>query len=493
MESNIISQFNLPLYVKGKTFAEASKAIDKKFKGRSDKYSEQTKQELLSRLAEAQEYVKIQNDAIKANSTQVPDMMSGDIPQGMEEFASGGIINAGFAKDATAEDQMGAMQGVIQGVNEAYNIGNQLFGSTGIDTNGSQSYEKINKGNAAVSGVMSGASAGAALGPWGAAVGGLIGGGASLFGAGRKNKDIREANKNNTLAETANYRSDFGLGGEMNSYGNGGDLDDIFKINPEAQLELQKQAFGNPLDKVYNKPSSVSADPESEKTDTGLALKRGADWLQNNAGNIMSYSPILGNAIELSKLKENKTKRGDRLNNKYNKQLFDVNSIINNINQNNTKAALTESSGGDLGALRSNILAANLNKTKALSDASIKGNEINRSENKFEFQSDMRRDQINANLEERYIDRKAKDEAAYETTKGNLKRSLYEDIGKVGKDVVNKKLIRDMFGYTWDGEYFVDKKGKKYSQKEVALMKAKKDKIESQNESMFGGYTKTKK
>jgi hypothetical protein len=170
---NLIEEFNLPKYLgkKGMTFADASKAIDNKFKDRSDKYSEQTKQELLSRLAEAQEYIKQQNEAIKANSTQVPDMMDGQIPEGMEQFFNGGIIGMGFEDGATAEEQLGALQGSLGIGKEAINIGNQLFGNTGINTRSGEMYDNVSKEGSALSGIMSGASAGAALGPWGAAGG----------------------------------------------------------------------------------------------------------------------------------------------------------------------------------------------------------------------------------------------------------------------------------------------------------------------------------
>lgn len=54
----ITKKFNLPKYIHGKSFAEASKLIEKKFKGRSDKEAMDTKNDLMSRLRDAQEYVK---------------------------------------------------------------------------------------------------------------------------------------------------------------------------------------------------------------------------------------------------------------------------------------------------------------------------------------------------------------------------------------------------------------------------------------------------
>lgn len=89
---DIAKQFNLPGYIKGKTFANASKAIDNKFNGRSDIHSNATKKELLDRLSGAQEHLKQQEDQInqslQANSQQIPDMMNGQVPEGMEEYVN---------------------------------------------------------------------------------------------------------------------------------------------------------------------------------------------------------------------------------------------------------------------------------------------------------------------------------------------------------------------------------------------------------------------
>jgi hypothetical protein len=90
---DLAKQFNLPGYIKGKTFANASKAIDQKFNGRSDIHSNATKKELLDRLSGAQEHLKQQeeqmNQSMQVNSQQDPeDMMNGQIPEGMEEYVN---------------------------------------------------------------------------------------------------------------------------------------------------------------------------------------------------------------------------------------------------------------------------------------------------------------------------------------------------------------------------------------------------------------------
>ena len=62
---DIISKFNLPSYIKGKSFAEASKIINKRSGDRTDVESVETKRELLDRLKQAQEFVKSQEQEQK--------------------------------------------------------------------------------------------------------------------------------------------------------------------------------------------------------------------------------------------------------------------------------------------------------------------------------------------------------------------------------------------------------------------------------------------
>ena len=112
LDKGLIKQFSLPGYVAGKSVSDASKAIDDKFKDRSDKYAQETKKTLLDRLANAQEYLKQQeqasidktNESMQANSQQIPDQMNGQIPEGMEEYAEGANSNP-------QEEQMEQMQG----------------------------------------------------------------------------------------------------------------------------------------------------------------------------------------------------------------------------------------------------------------------------------------------------------------------------------------------------------------------------------------------
>lgn len=75
---DIISKFNLPSYIKGKSFAEASMLINKKSGDRTDPESVETKRELMERLKNAQEYTKAmeQQSANPEGNGMIPEETS---------------------------------------------------------------------------------------------------------------------------------------------------------------------------------------------------------------------------------------------------------------------------------------------------------------------------------------------------------------------------------------------------------------------------------
>jgi hypothetical protein len=439
METNIIKSFNLPSYIKGKTFAEASKLIENKFKDKKDKASLETKGEFMSRLAEAQEYIKMKDNVSNGN-------------QPVDEFMFGGEMSDDPASYLNAAGTFA-------------NLGSKLFGNADVDVSGSEFVEKENVASGTLSSAMQGAGAlGSVLPGLGHVIGAVGGGITGFVGAKKQNKAASTAQNNFYLANSADNRSDFKYGGSVNKYNNGGDLDNIFK--PQGSLfDTQVSTFA---------PTTITTPKTAQERPVVSNLNKAVNWLGQNYGNIASMAPLVGSLT--NKVRLEPTAKGSRVRNTYNRTLFDEQSAINSINQNNVNRSLIESSGGDLGALRTNMLAANLNKDKAISQALNQGQNINREENKFAYQTGLNRDMFNAQLDDRHIDRVAQDKAAFNTAKSELRSNLYEDIGALGKEIVDKKLVRDMFGYKWDGKYFVDKTGKKYSQKEMAKQVADKKK-----------------
>lgn len=86
---DIIKQFNLPSYVKGKSFSEASKFIAKKFEGRNSPEDVATLNDLQGRLQQAQEFIKQQNQKLSQ-------------PQEGNNFNYGGQMGPGDPKPKSA-------------------------------------------------------------------------------------------------------------------------------------------------------------------------------------------------------------------------------------------------------------------------------------------------------------------------------------------------------------------------------------------------------
>ena len=539
--NSLNKQFNIPAWVKGNTPAKEAESIKRKFKDRTDKTSIETMEELLKAVANKQEYLKMQQ-SLANESLQVPDRMNGEIPSGMEQFAKGGFFNISnstigqaFGKDATGEQQMNGIGAGIQGLATAADLGNMAFGDTGIDTSGQTSYRgvKANQGGMALSGALKGASAGMALGPVGAAVGGVLGGVAGLIGGGKKRKELEQANVNNAFVNNAQY-SKMAFGGYTNSYSDGGHASiekdrflkpvnslnsydaigadgsfltrqplDLKPMGAIGQDGNEMRQFVQPVNTLTpNKYQSASfnslpdlATQPINKQRSNLDLSPVTNWLGKNAGNIMQYAPIIGNLTD--KVERAKDPRRDRLDKRYRPDIVDeaqLQKIVEN-EYGNISNALRNTTNGSVGALRSNLLAASLNKNKALSNAYLQADDINRQENRTKQLFDLEVDQINLNQSNLDETDKQMNEAAYQTAKSAKRAALFEDLGKIGKEEVDKKLVKEMFGYTWDGRYFRDKKGKIITNSDGTPLKQSDlaGKITPDNNTkMFGGYLKRK-
>lgn len=532
MKQDIIQQFNLPSYIKrAKSVANASELIRSKFKDRTDMASKETEEELLSRLAKAQEYIKMQESLAK-NAQQVPDMMDGQVPEGMEQFFNGGNLDSIFGVNPQAQATLGAVQnapeatmadpmatpqpGGQQGLGSqvaglatgALSAGQDIFGDTGIDTAGGTSYDVKAQKKANASGAIGGlAKVGTGL-----ATGNpldIIGGGiqtlGSIFGGKRKVNQMNDANAMSNIADASKQRqSDFAKGGKMTNTYAGDDPTKPSWMDQDASAYGATEAKDLAAFSGYKPPADpfaptvsmtgagtdqYSTPSDAPKTGVGKAV----DWMGKNYGNILQYAPVVGNLT--NKLEKPNTERGTRVQGRYVPQELDLSTGINAINQQNIDRAVIEQSGGDQGAATTNLLMADLNKKKGIAQMTVGATEANRAENRAAFQMDRQADMFNAQLDEAFLERKARDTGAYNTAKQAQRSALYEDLGKIGKEQVDKDLVKKMFGYSWDGKYFTDDKGNKYTSSEVAeqaavLKKAQEEKATPTNEEMFGGYLK---
>lgn len=456
MDIKIIKEFNLPPYIKNKSFAEASKAIDNKFKDRSDPSSTKTKEELLGRLAEAQEYIKMQ-ESLKANASQVPDNMNGSIPEGMEEFVQ-----------PTNEHSYG---GAIQGVGQ---LTDQITGAfeedRGINTDGTMLPGEVpSTGKAVGGGALNGAAAGASIGSVipgvgtviGAGAGALIGGVSGLLGNKKDKEAAEEATRNYTFNQVNKLRG--------TDFRDGGPIPQVDSIRKGLDLEFMNDIV----------PTAGTTEPYVKTPGLNLGDRLGAygkiagNVVKDNWKEAVRTAPMLNNLLELKNLEKATPSRRDRLDSRYTPNTIDEASILNRVGQSaaNTRRAITESAGGDIGSLRASLLGSQINETKAASDALIQAKNINNTENSRAQQFNQGVDRFNIQQSDRDLIDRQQDEAAYDSTKSNLKRVLSEDIGAFGKELQDKETIANMYGYKFDGEYYVDSKGNKLTESQFNELK----------------------
>ena len=259
--NKLIKKYNLPKYVKGKSFAEASKLIQKKFGDRTDPDSLQTRDEILSRLRDAQEEIKFNMEAGNQPPAQL-DPMSMPSPSQNKYFIGGSAqAIAGAAEaGATASKAAGAAAKaakVAKGVETASNVANtasELPGGLGsflpmdVDDSGDTLPDVPSVGSSALNAGMAGASLGANFGPVGAGIGAVVGGVAgAISGTINKKKaadaaetymmkqsrnevDMSQEEIDESKSVDPNIKDDLGMGqsnafkkgGKVNEYEHGG-------------------------------------------------------------------------------------------------------------------------------------------------------------------------------------------------------------------------------------------------------------------------------
>lgn len=506
IDENLPKQMNLPNYIKNKSFADASKAINNKFKDRNDKPSLETKKILLERLANVQEILKQQkeqeaqkiNEALKINSTQTPDMMSGQVPQGMEQFLpqQNQMFLGGKTEDPSI-DVTSVINGGVQALNSLSTGDTDKAGIDVLKTAGSVGL------NALVPGL------GMAASPVIDTVSNLIN---NISGR----KQMARQRRNDAFKASNQFTNDFAKGGNLRpwelpvstieddpNYNN-----PLFKtpsipeVNATSFVRPQLSAISmNPINSTIKPTTSLtninpfnSAKLTTKTTNTNVLNKVG-DFLDKNGANMLRYSPIATNAYQLSKLKKPNYERLDRLNNVYKPTFVDeknIQNIVSNENE-NTINALTNSSNGSVGTLRSNILGANLNAIKGMSDAYLKSSELNNSQKQYKQQFDLGVNQANIAQSNAELDINDRNKANYDTQKSKFLGQIGSDLGEIGKEEIFKKQAEKITGYSWMGDFL--NKNPNYKAQFDAIMKdpslddnTKRAKAKALADSVYKGF-----
>ena len=214
LDENIVSQYNLPKSLVGKSVADATKFIDNKFKGRNDKISQSTKNGMLSKIAEAQESMKPQEPEMEQSQEGYSQEMMDNGQMALGGFADS-TIGQGFGKGATGAQQSAAVGAGLGTLTAGLDLGMTAFGKPAQDTSGLAPSAKVNSGGMIAGSAMKGASAGMAFGPWGAGIGAVVGAGAGLLGAGKAKKAALKNSNNFAINTNRQFSDQYALGGEM--------------------------------------------------------------------------------------------------------------------------------------------------------------------------------------------------------------------------------------------------------------------------------------
>lgn len=461
IQGDIIEQFNLPKYINNKSFSEAAEAIEKKFEGKTDKASQDTKEELMERLMQAQEAVKMQQEqleeSMQANSEEVPDMMGGQVPEGMEEFmgdlgapkeGGGEMIPPEVPQEMINQDiPMGNPMGnMFEKGGFLDNIDSEKVVNAAQALPDSQNFlQTADVGQGIMGGVSLGASLGSTVGPLGT----LIGAGVGALGGGiasglNKRQARRRQSRQNIIQDhqvTNEFEDNlFALGG----YKNKRPFDPI--MGSEMESNKWNQDFNNlPL----NTSNQTSIDNTSN--DGGNKFNP-LKWASNNIYEIGRLAPVVGNLTD--RVKRSTTPMGARLDNRFQRTPFDTQSLINKATDNNVSRSIQEASGGNTGAARANLTAAGLNRDRVISDAYLQADNINRQERAMEQQFNAGIDQANVQLDNQFIDMKARDDAAYEQARSMRRANIFDNIGKVSERMSNRRaVVNASGGYDSEGNY----------------------------------------
>jgi hypothetical protein len=559
LDKNVVSQYNLPKSLIGKSVADATKFIDNKFKGRNDKISQSTKNGMLSKIAEAQESMK----------PQEPEMGQSQESVDQSQMSWGGFSNStigqGFEEDSTDEQKTNALNSGLSTVGTVMDLGKTAFGRSSQDTSGTNPSTQVNTTNMIGTSALKGASAGMAFGPAGAGIGAIVGAGVGLLGAKKAEKNqklndyrytlgnfnksygeqyayggeidppatlpLRSADLENSMERykllrasavrgsnvKTDYKPDlrspeqammdyqylrdsakpnfkvnsgykpnltdpetaqilynklrnnkFAMGGKLNQMSDGGDYYENLKLNARNQdpNSLGLQNFLKPIGTTV--PYTIETQPRIDVSNANRIITSGpstfdilkynankiGNVINNNAGNIARYAPIAANAYQLSQLKKPQEEKLKRLDNRYAPSYVDLAQQQNIVNQelNNTNSAIQES-GASQGASRNAILGSQLNKTKALSNAYMNAEAQNRQQDDRAQTFNLGVDQTNLQQSNSELDINDRNSAAYRNEKSKYISAIGNDIGEVGKEQVQKKMISTATGYTYDGKY----------------------------------------
>ena len=467
---DIMSQFNLPKYLKGKSFSEASKLIADKFQDRNSPEDQATLKELQGRLRSAQEFVKAKQ--------QVNIPQEGQ-EQPMHQMPDGTMMPGATHGEAVQEQpqvdpaMMQAMQQAMPQEN-GYGHGGYMkkkkyaYGGKMDRENAANKYEHGGPHFGELSRFLTGPN-------------GLL------------NRGV-DSSKMNGL-DAAQYIQNDGLGNTPSTFGGQSmaprSLSTYFPGITELPVEPKEnnETVVSPKENAYIEP--IAQDPvvqgsafPSRFSKSILDLSEGVDFNQTlgqpksdtfggkyatgigetvksvfsgndtneevnksraskfNPGELLRYAAPASTAYQLATLQKPKDVSLGRLTDKYNEQFVDEKAMQNVVEGQaaNTRAALQNASGGSAAALRANLLGSQIQSQAAMSQAYNQAAAENRNERRQAQQFNSAVNQANMMQSDKETEMNLARQAGYDTNRSRLLAQLGADASGIGQEELFKRF-----------------------------------------------------
>ena len=428
----ITQKFNLPKYIHGKSFAEASKIIEGKFKGRTDKEAMDTKEDLMSRLRDAQEYVK-EVQAYKEEPAQ-PAQAEGpthtmpdgtEMPGAQHQMAYGGYKETNDYPHGGAHDKPKAK--ALENFLTTYEVPYASEGNPQFALEDSKT-PSINVPKAKTK---------------------------------KEREDVQALNSELEIGRDPQLQQ------KLNNSYTDGKKDTLTR----GAKEFEQYGVEN-LAKTENLDGSEEAYGKSSLSDTDVAAAQQASIdstklskLEKGLMTAGNLAPSAMNLAQLAMLKKPKEYRGAKINSTYRKEMTDEAAMQNaqNVENAGQRNAMRANSGSQ-SMLLSNLRGQGLNALKGQGAAYAQSVANNQQERKNENAFNAKKEATNVEFSRQDDEINARNEGAYDTTKSELMSGLATDIGKMSKEALMKKYPELMgMDYDWLGEF--NKKQKKAKNK----------------------------
>lgn len=462
-------------------------------------------------------YGTADGNTFMANGTQI-----GNNYQTVGDTSANTTGGSGLAGAAGVAGKASGMAGTALG------LGQLAFGKAAQKTDGLAASGRVKGGSMIGGAAAQGASAGMAFGPWGAAIGGVVGAAAGIAGLGKARKaeslntvrfgvntnkkfsDSVDAPMNGTESVVAAY------GGRLNTikYEGGGPMairktiedsynqnqfdnsrfnpfasnrgvkfDDIYtpKTSPGKYLPYVNQPIKEPInqpiqtgtpiaDKWGKEHPGIYGDVNLKNDSFG---KQSLDWSKKNYGEVLRTAPIAMNIAQLAKLKKPGGFQYETLSNRYVPKYVDEAQLMRNVDQqySNQVRGLGEM-GLSQGSLASNMLMAGANRTRGVSEAYANSVAQNNAIDDKAQQFNLNVDQYNNQVSNKGIDERRMDDANYRNMKREYLAAIGQNIGDFGKERSDVQTAINLTGYNRVGDYVEKPDGTKATAQEQAAFEA---------------------